>query len=127
MIVMSAPLFNDDPRLLQAVEDFAVEQFVAQLAVEAFAIAVLPRTARCNEQSFCPDLSEPIPDNLGGHLGAVVGPNISGDALSQHHIGKGLDDTEARDPSRHPDRKALTGVFVDQRQQTERSAIMRLC
>jgi hypothetical protein len=32
--------------LLQAVKDFAVEQFVPKLAVEAFARAVLPRAAR---------------------------------------------------------------------------------
>jgi hypothetical protein len=31
--------------LPQAVEDLAVKQFIPQLAVEAFAIAVLPRAA----------------------------------------------------------------------------------
>lgn len=35
VIVVPKPLFDDDPGLLQAVEDFAIEQFVTQLAVEA--------------------------------------------------------------------------------------------
>lgn len=30
VIVVPKPLFDDDPGLLQAVEDFAIEQFVTQ-------------------------------------------------------------------------------------------------
>jgi hypothetical protein len=44
-VVVMAPLFDEDLGLLEAVEDFTVEQFVAQLAVEAFAIAVLSGAA----------------------------------------------------------------------------------
>jgi hypothetical protein len=47
-----ASLVDDGTGLLQAVEDFSVEQFVAQFAVEAFAIAVLPRAAGLNVKSF---------------------------------------------------------------------------
>jgi len=35
---VAAPLLDEDLGLLQAAEDFAVEQLVPQLAVEAFAI-----------------------------------------------------------------------------------------
>jgi hypothetical protein len=41
-----SPSFHHDLCFLEGVEDFAVERFVAQLAIEAFAIAVLPGTAR---------------------------------------------------------------------------------
>ena len=42
-VVVFAPALDQDLRLQQRVEDFAVEQLVAQLAVEALAVAVLPR------------------------------------------------------------------------------------
>jgi len=42
-IVVTAPGLDDDLGFAQAVEDFAVEQFVAQAGVEALDEAVLPR------------------------------------------------------------------------------------
>ncbi|ESW62637.1 hypothetical protein X772_36915 [Mesorhizobium sp. LSJC280B00] len=42
---MLTPSFDDNPGLLQRVEDLAIEQLVAELRIEALAIAVLPRTA----------------------------------------------------------------------------------
>lgn len=38
---MAAPALDDDLRLSEAVEDLPVEQFIAELGVEALAIAVL--------------------------------------------------------------------------------------
>ena len=40
-VVVPTPVFDQDLRLFQRVEDFPVEHFIAQLAVEAFAIPVL--------------------------------------------------------------------------------------
>ena len=48
-IVVSAPGFDDNPSFGEAVEDLAVEEFVAELGVEAFAIPVLPRATWLNE------------------------------------------------------------------------------
>jgi hypothetical protein len=45
-VVVMAPLADDDLGFFQAIEDFAVEQLIPQLAVEAFAISVLPGTSR---------------------------------------------------------------------------------
>ncbi len=39
---MDTPLLVQDLRLLQTVEDFTVEQLVAEPGVEAFAIAIIP-------------------------------------------------------------------------------------
>ncbi len=44
-IVVPAPALDDDLGFLEAVEDLAVEQFVAQLGVEALAAAVFPGAA----------------------------------------------------------------------------------
>ncbi len=42
-VVVFPPLFDDDLRLFQGVEDFAVQQFVPEAGIEAFTVAVLPR------------------------------------------------------------------------------------
>ena len=42
-IVVFPPFFDDDLRLLQAVEDLPVEQFIPEPCVETLAISVFPR------------------------------------------------------------------------------------
>ena len=49
-VVVQTPALDDDPRLCEAVEDLTVEQFVAELGIEALAVSVLPRTARLDER-----------------------------------------------------------------------------
>jgi hypothetical protein len=44
-VVLIAPLLDDDPGFLQAVEDLLIEAFVARFAVEGLAISVLPLAA----------------------------------------------------------------------------------
>ena len=41
-IIVFSPLFDQDLRLAQAVEDLTIEQLVAKAGVEALAVAVLP-------------------------------------------------------------------------------------
>jgi hypothetical protein len=41
VVEVLTPVFDHDLRLLQRVEDFAIQQFIAQLAVEALAVAFL--------------------------------------------------------------------------------------
>ena len=41
-IVVAAPTLDDDPCLGEAVEDLTIQQFVAELGVEALAVTVLP-------------------------------------------------------------------------------------
>ena len=44
-VVVPPPTLDDDLGLAQSVEDFAVEQLVAQASVEALDVAVLPGAA----------------------------------------------------------------------------------
>ena len=66
-VVVVAPLLDEDLGLLQAVEDFAIEQLVPQLAVEAFAIAVLPGAAGLDVERLGTNTCQPAAYNLGGH------------------------------------------------------------
>ena len=45
-VAVAAPLLNDDFGFSHRVEYLCVEQFVSETGVEAFAVAVFPRTAR---------------------------------------------------------------------------------
>lgn len=62
-----APLLDNDSGFLQAVEDFTVQAFVAQFAVEGFAVAVFPWASGCNVECLRTQLREPVAHDLGRH------------------------------------------------------------
>ena len=63
-VVVVAPLLDEDPGFLEAAEDLPVEKFVPQLAVEAFAIAVLPGASRLDVQGLRAHASQPLAHDL---------------------------------------------------------------
>jgi hypothetical protein len=85
-VVVLAPLLDEDLGLLEAAEDFTVEQFVPQPAVEAFAIAVLPGAARLDVERLGAHTRKPATHDLGRHLRAVVGTDVLRDAAHEHHV-----------------------------------------
>lgn len=122
-----APLLDHDLSFFQAVEDFLVEAFVVQLAVEGLAVTVLPGTSGLDVQRLGTKSGEPPADDLGGHLGAVVGTDVFGDPPGEHHVGHCLDDAEAVDATRHTDGQTFPGKLIDQGHQAELAAVMGLC
>ena len=44
-VVVLSPLFDDDFGLLEAIEDFSIEQFVPEFSVKALVVAVFPGAA----------------------------------------------------------------------------------
>ena len=125
-VVVIAPLLDDDLCFLEAVEDFLVEALIAQLAVEGLAIAVLPWTARLDVEGLGPEPGEPSANDLGCHLGAVVGSDVFRDATVEHHVRQRLDDDQAVDAASNPDSQALATMFVDQCHETDATAVMGL-
>lgn len=121
-----APLLDHDLSFSQTVKDFLVEAFVAQFAVEGLTIAVLPRAARRDVERPGAEFSKPVANHLGRDLRAVVGADVFGDALGEHHIGHRLDDAEAVDATRHTDGQAFPGELIDQRHQAELATVMCL-
>ena len=71
-IVVFPPLFDQDLRLTQAVEDLAVEQFIAEPGVEALAVSVFPRGPRLDVSSLGADGLDPLLDSLSNKFRAVV-------------------------------------------------------
>src|SRR6476469_8920976 len=78
--LVAPPCFDDDLCLGEAVEDLAVEQFIAKLRDEALAVAVLPRAARLDERGLGADSCNPLSHCLGDELRPVIRTNVAGHA-----------------------------------------------
>ena len=72
-VVESTPLLDEYDGFRQRVEDFAVQELVSEFAVEAFVVAILPRTGRLDEERLDTDACEPTTNELGRELRAVIG------------------------------------------------------
>src|SRR5260370_15696603 len=104
-----------------------VEAFIPQLPVEAFAVAVLPRTSRLDIQRPGTNLRQPLPQLLRYELRAVVRTNVFRDSPEQHHICQSFNHFIPPEPSRYTDGQTLPRVFIDERQHPQCSSVMRHC
>ena len=123
-VVVLAPPFDDDPGLLQRVENLAVEQLVAKLRVEALAIAVLPRAAGHDVGRSRPDSGNPLTHRPGNELWAVVGTNVAGHAAQDEQVGKRVDHVDGFQLPSDPDRQAFPGELVDDVEHSEAPSVV---
>jgi hypothetical protein len=59
LIIVFAPILDQIPSLSPLVEELAVEQFITQLAIERFVVAIFPGTAGLDIQGFNLDALQP--------------------------------------------------------------------
>jgi hypothetical protein len=69
---VDAPALGQHAQFFDRVEEFAVEELVAQLGVEAFPVAVLPGRAGFEVQSLCAGIGESSAQVFGDELRPVV-------------------------------------------------------
>ena len=113
---MATPGLDQDAGLGAAAEPFERQALVAELAVEALGIAVLPRLARIDERGFGAGLGKPSKDRVADELGAVVGSKVARCAMLRDQPREHLDHARRADRATDVDRQALLGVLVDHRQ-----------
>ena len=123
-VVVLPPSFDDDLGFLQRVEDFAIEQFVTKLRVEALAIAIFPRTAGHDVGGLGTDSGDPFTQRLGDELRAVVGSNVAGDAAQDEQIGNNVDHVDGLQLPAHPDGDAFPCELIDHVEHAEFSSIV---
>ena len=80
LVIMLPPAFDDDPCFRQRVENFAVEQFVAKLRVEAFAIAILPGASWLDVSGLRSHRGDPILHGGRYKFGSIIGTDITRNA-----------------------------------------------
>src|SRR6516225_4698886 len=124
-VVVHSPPLDYHLRLLQRVEDLALQTFIAQLAIEAFAVAIFPRTARLDVHGLSTHPRQPLPQPQRNKLGSIVGPYVLRYSMPQHQVGQDFNQVVAVQPPCHPDRQTLPRILVDQRQQPQGSAVVR--
>jgi len=124
-VVLATPGFDQHLRLLQGVEDLAVEELIPQPGIEAFDVAVFPGTAGRDVGGLGPHRGDPRLHRLGDELRPVVGPDMSGHATQDEQIRKHVDDVMRIQPPRHPDRQSLAGEFIDDVEHAQLAAVIR--
>ena len=123
-VVVPSPSFDHDLRLLERVEDFAIEQLIAQLAVERLAIAVLPGTSWFDVGGLGADGCNPFAERECDELRAVVGTDVGRHAASDEQIAQRLDDICRLQLPGHADGNRFPRELVDDAQHPEGLSIM---
>ena len=86
-VEMTPPAFDDDLSLSHRVEDFTIEEFIAQARVEALDVAVLPGAAWRDVGGLCADRRDPLLHGLGYKLRPIVGSDMARHATQDEQIG----------------------------------------
>ncbi len=121
-IVMPSPLLDQHLGLVQRREQFTCQQLVAELGVEALAVAVLPRAARLDEERLHADPAEPLAHVAGNELGPIVRPNVLRRPVRNEQIGEAVEHVVGLELARHDDRQAAARELVDHRQHAKSSS-----
>ena len=126
VVVVVPKLASQHFRLQHAAEAFAVEELVAEAAVEALAISILPRAAGFDEERFEAALRHPVHHRLGDELGAIVAADILGHraALGERLV-QDPDHIRRAHRSFHLQGHALAGELIADRQPLEPPAVLR--
>lgn len=122
---MSPPLFDQDLRLFEAIEDFAIEQLVAEPGIEALAVAVLPGRPRLDVGGPGTNGGNPVPYGLRHELRTVVGPNVGRDTAQDEQITQDVDDAVGVEPALDFDCQAFPAELVEEVQRPEDLAVIR--
>src|SRR5215203_2698831 len=85
-VVVSPPRLDTDLRIRAVAEPLQREMLVAELPVERFVGAVLPRLARVNERRFDLRRLEPPENRPSDELRSVVGAQIARRTVYAHEL-----------------------------------------
>ena len=103
-VVVPSPLLDQDFGFPQCVEDLRIQELIAELAVEAFAVAVLPGTAGLDEQRVDIQPTEPAPNRMSAELRPIVRSDVIGRAVDDEELGEQRQHIVAVQPPGYQDR-----------------------
>lgn len=112
-VVVLPPLLDEDLGLLEGGEDLAVEQFIPEAGIEAFDIPVLPRRPRCDVGGLGANGGDPVSDDPGDELGAVVRSDILWRPPQDEQIRQSIHHIGGVESPINPKHQGLPGELVD--------------
>ena len=124
LVIVAAVIFGQDAGFGDAEHEFPVEALVAQAAVEAFDMTVLPRAARFYIESLDPAPGQPVAQDAGDKLAAVVTADVLGRAPFGHQSFHHFDQVVGRELAGHVQSETLPAVFVNEAKDTQSSAVV---
>src|SRR6476620_11180259 len=113
---MPAPSLDADLRVGAIAEPLQREMLVAQLAVEGFVGAVLPRLSGVDERRLDLGALEPSENRPRHELGSVVGTEVAQRPVDTDELHQHFDDPSAPNAAGDIDRETLARELVDDRQ-----------
>lgn len=124
VVVVGSPGLGQLSRGTQVLEQFAVQELVTELRVEAFGESVLPRAAGRDVENFNPQACEPTPNRLRDELRSVVAPDALRDAAMLEQLRQDVDHVLTRQTAIDLQSQALASVLIDQAQPLERGPVL---
>ncbi len=123
-VVVPPPGLDQHLGFGQAVEDFAVEQLVAQRAIEAFVVAVLPGRRGRDVKRLHANLGEPFLHRRRDKLAAVIGPDVCWRPARDEQFRQRRQNVLVTEPTRDHESQAFPAGLVEDRQDPELPAVM---
>ncbi len=111
--VLPSQLLDQDFGFLQCVEDLRIQELITELAVEAFAVPILPWTAGLDLEWLHIQPIEPVPYGLGHNSGPWT-----------EKLGEKPQHVVAIQPSRHQDCQTFATELVAHDQHLKRAFVM---
>jgi hypothetical protein len=90
-VVVFPPISRSHSGLPQAFEFFHGQELVAEPAVEALGVAVLPRASWFDVERLHTDMGQPFPDRQSDELRSIVTANRDWDTSANEEFGQGVD------------------------------------
>jgi len=125
-VVMLAPPARDAADLLQAVEDLAIEQFIAKAGIEALDISILPGAAGFDVEGGDTEPTQPLSHRMGDELGTIIGPDMFRRPMLDEQVGQHVDHVVGPEPSQRHHRQTFAAELVDDIEHPELASVARL-
>ncbi len=103
-VVVVTPIGDEHLRFEQRGEAFAVQEFVSQLAVKRFDVAVFPGGAGLDKQRLDLQPTQPVFDGPGTELRTIVRAEVLGRPAADEEVAKRLEDLGGAEFTLDPDR-----------------------
>jgi len=112
-IVMPPPDFDEDTGFDPVAKPLHVQAFVAELAIEALVVAVLPRLTGVDQGGIDLSFSEPRQDSIANEFRTVVRTQEHRCPVHADQTGEHVNDAGGADTACDIDGEALAREFVD--------------